>query len=216
MYNVDPLLSFAQEKQEAGLAIVRPIGRKSIRKLSMFECESSSTIPRHPPAAPQYAYPNYNGVNEPTIYEDPYALAGMGLNFFFKPIPIAHHSARQDPTLSNTSCRQVCDNVVRIEDMSDSLPRRNRIGSVPRRSARRRCAGAAADGDALRPAHWWSVYQEIDVVRVRTHLHYSTMSSGCPARLLPQQLRGESLQRICVSSRWFGECEPHLFRKPRS
>jgi hypothetical protein len=77
MYNVDPVLSFAQEKQEAGLAIVRPIGRKAIRKSSMFECESSSTIPRHPPAAPQYAYPNYD---EPRIYEDPYALAGTGLS----------------------------------------------------------------------------------------------------------------------------------------
>jgi hypothetical protein len=83
MYNVDPLLSFAQEKQEAGLAIVRPIGRKSIRKSSLFECGLTSTIARHPPPAPQYAYPNYDGVNGPTIYEDPYALAGMGLNFFF-------------------------------------------------------------------------------------------------------------------------------------
>ncbi|KAF8193463.1 hypothetical protein BJ912DRAFT_961324 [Pholiota molesta] len=81
---VDPVLSFAQEKQEAGLAIVRPIGRKSIRKLSMFECGLTSTIAPHPPAAPQYAYPNYDGANEPTVYEDPYALAGMGLNFSFK------------------------------------------------------------------------------------------------------------------------------------
>jgi hypothetical protein len=80
MYNVDPLLSFAQEKQEAGLAIVRPIGRKSIRKSSLFECGLTSTIAPHPPAAPQYAYPNYDGVNEPTIYEDPYVLAGTGLS----------------------------------------------------------------------------------------------------------------------------------------
>ncbi|KAF8186657.1 hypothetical protein BJ912DRAFT_971147 [Pholiota molesta] len=80
MYNVDPVLSFAQEKQEAGLAIVRPIGRKSIRKLPMFECGLTSTIAPHPPAAPQYAYPNYNGVSDPTIYEDAYALAGTGLS----------------------------------------------------------------------------------------------------------------------------------------
>ncbi|KAF8186672.1 hypothetical protein BJ912DRAFT_971261 [Pholiota molesta] len=75
-YNVDPLLDFAQEKQEAGLAIVRPVGRKSMRKSSLFECGLTSTTAPHPPAAPQYAYTNYDGVNEPTVYEDPYALAG--------------------------------------------------------------------------------------------------------------------------------------------
>ncbi|KAF8186697.1 hypothetical protein BJ912DRAFT_1043084 [Pholiota molesta] len=76
-YDVASALDFAQDGGEAEATFNLHIFRLPLygqrRRVEYILLQPTTP---YPPAAPQYASPNYDGVNEPTIYEDPYALTG--------------------------------------------------------------------------------------------------------------------------------------------